>query len=180
VIVEAGGPALYDTRIADPVLTPLYEALSIHPFKRGNLSLPTFLSGSGKHENFSVKIENPVEVVRSLGIASKYPDDVEKDNEGPIVVTAELDQRQIDPEDWDALVNSTGFAVKARWVSDTIIASGYPYKLFIEMANAQYFAGEADELMNRRRHGGKFQIKSTSASAGSTTVTLIDATTSYD
>lgn len=179
VVVSAQGPANYMVRVADPSLAATYEALSVRPFVRGNLTLPTWVSGSATHEDFNVQINNPVEAVRSLGIASKFPDVMEKDNEGPIVVSGSIPQRQLDIDDWDAMVNATGFAAVARWVSDSIIASTYAYKLYISMSNCQYVGGEADELMNKRRHGASFDFKSTTPSTGSTTVTLVNATSSY-
>jgi hypothetical protein len=176
--LSANGPGLHLVRIADPALSPTYEALSIRPFVRGNLSL-TWLGGSGTTQDFSLSIANPVEAVRSLGIASKYPDIMEKANEGPIVVSGSIPKRQLDADDWDALVQAAGFEALAKWISDTVIAAGYPYKLFAHMANCQYVGGEADALANQRRHGATYDWKSTTQSSGSTTITLINATASY-
>lgn len=179
VTISASGPAAYLDRQSDPALSPTYETLAVRPFTRGDLTLPTWLASTGTHENFELSIESPVELVRSMGIKSKYPDVVEKSNEGPIIVRGSLPQRQLDTADWDALKNATGFAAKARWVNDSIIASSYPYKLFVEMSNCQYVDGDAEELGNKRRHGANFDWKSTTASTGSTTITLVNATTSY-
>ncbi|HET9199247.1 MAG TPA: phage tail tube protein [Solirubrobacterales bacterium] len=175
---SASGPGLYLARIANPSLTPTYEALSIRPFVRGNLSLE-WVGGSGTTQDFSLSVSNPVEAVRSLGIASKYPDIMEKANEGPIVVSGSIPKRQLDPDDYDALINSAGFEALARWVGDSVIALGYPYKLFVEFANCQYVGGEPDALANQRRHGASFDWKSTALTTGSTTVTLVNSTTSY-
>lgn len=177
--IGASGPANFLDPQADPSLTPAYETLAIRPFTRADLTLPTWLTGTGTHENFDVTIENPVENTRSMGIKSKYPDVMEKSNDGPVVVRGSIPQRQLDVDDWNALKNATGFAATARWVSDTIIASGFPYKLFVAMTNCQYVDGDAEELGNKRRHGASFDWKSTTASAGSTTITLINATASY-
>lgn len=177
--IKMSGPNLYTVRQADPSLTPVYEALSVRPFVRGNLTLPTWLTGTGTTEDFSFKVNNKVEAVKSLGIASKFPDVMEKDNEGPVVVTGEIPKRQLDLDDWDALINATGFAAKAKWISDSIIASAYPYKLFFEMSNCQYVDGDPDPLSNKRRHGAKYSFRSTSAGAASTTITLVNATALY-
>ena len=178
--IAASGPAAYLDRQSDPSLSPTYETLAIRPFTRADLTLPTWLTGSGTHENFDLTIQNPVELVRSMGIKSRYPDVVEKANEGPIVVRGSIPQRQLDVDDFDALKNATGFAAKARWVSDSLIgATSFPYKLFVEMSNCQYVDGDAEELGNKRRHGGSFDWKSTTASSGSTTITLLNATASY-
>lgn len=178
--VSVSGPALYANTQSNPSLTAAYEALTVRPFTRGGLSLPTWLTGTGTHEDFSVSFSNPVEAVRSLGIASKWPDVMEKDNEGPITVTGSIDQRQLDNDDLVALRDSTGFAAVARWVSDSIIASAYPYKLYVSMSNCQYTEGDPEALGNKRRHGAQFSFKSTTPSTGSTTVTLVNATSTYD
>jgi hypothetical protein len=176
--LSASGPANHMAKIANPALSPAFEALSIRPFIRGNLSL-SWLAGSGATQDFSLTIANPVEAARSLGIASKFPDIMEKANEGPIVVSGSIPKRQLDPDDYDALVAATGFAALAKWVSDSIIVGSYPYKLFLAMANCQYVDGDIDALQNQRRHGASFNWKSTTASTGSTTITLVNATESY-
>jgi hypothetical protein len=177
--LAASGPATYLKRIEDPEVDPVYEALSVRPFVRGGLSL-SWLSGSASHQDFSVNIANPVEADRSMGIASKFPDLMEKGNEGPIVVSGSIPQRLIDKTDFDALIESAGFAALAKWVNDsTIAATEYPYKLYLAMANCQYTGGDVDALANQRRIGASFDWKSTTASVGSTTVTLVNATASY-
>jgi hypothetical protein len=176
--LSANGPANHMGRIADPALSPAYEALSVRPFVRGNLTL-AWLAGSGTSQDFSLSIANPVEAARSLGIASKFPDIMEKSNEGPIVVSGSIPKRQLDPDDYDALLNATGFAAVAKWVSESIIASAYPYKLYMAMSNCQYIDGDVDALQNQRRHGASFSWKSTTASTGSTTITLVNATADY-
>jgi hypothetical protein len=177
-VIAANGPALFAKRIADPSQTPAYESLSVRPFVRGNLSL-SWLTGSGTTEDFSLTIDNPVEAARSLGIASKYPDVMEKANDGPIVVSGSIPKRQLDPDDYDALINATGFAAVAKWVNESVIAAAYPYKLYVAMLNCQYTDGDVEALQNQRRHGASFSWKSTTPSAGSTTITLINATASY-
>jgi hypothetical protein len=177
VRVKASGPVLYLSRVSDPAATPSYESLATRPFTRGGLQLD-WLSGGGTVEDFSLSVANPVEVVRSLGIASKFPDVMEK-GEGLITFTGSIPKRQLDATDWDALLNSTGFAATATWTSDTVIASAYPYKLFIAMSNAQYTDGSQDELSNKRRLGATFDFKATYAGSASVTVTLVNATASY-
>lgn len=176
--VSASGPALYMARISDPSLTPAYEALTVLPFMRRHLTL-SWLSGSATTEDFSLNISNPVETVRSLGIASGYPDVVEK-AESPVTFTGSIPKRQLDADDYDALLNATGFAATAKWESSSIIASSYPYKLFIVFTNCQYTGGEIGALENRRRIGASFDFKgTTTGSAGHVTITLVNATSSY-
>jgi len=176
--ISASGPALYMARISDPALSPSYEALTVLPFMRRHLTL-SWLSGSATTEDFSLNIANPVEPWRSLGIESAYPDVVEK-AESPVTFTGSIPKRQLDADDYDALLNATGFAATAKWVSSSIIASGYPYKLFVVFANCQYVAGNPGALENRRRIGASFDFKATTTgSAGHVTISLINSTTSY-
>lgn len=181
VRVAASGPALYLDRQSSPGLTASYESLAVRPFTRGNLSFPTFgPSGAASSvEDFTWRISNPVEPYRSLGVRSNWPDVMEKANAGPIVVSGEIPKRQLDPDDIDALKNATGFALIASWVSESIIASSYPYKLFLSLSNAQYVAGDPTPLANQRRHGHTLSWKSTTPSTGSTVIEVVNATSSY-
>lgn len=177
--IEASGPAAYMVRQSDPALSPTYEALTVRPFTRGNLTLPTFLAGSNaRFEDFSVNIAQNVDLVRSLGVASKFPDIVEK-GDGLIVVSGSANMRTLDVDDYDALKAATGFALTARWVNDSIIASSYPYKMYVVCTNAQYTGGDVDDLDNRRRHGANFNWKATYAGSTSVTIQLVNATSSY-
>lgn len=178
--LSVSGPAAYLDNSSSPGASPSYEALTVKPFTRGGLSLTNNLSGTGTVEDFSFSISNPVEVGRSLGIDSKWPDLVEKSSDGgPVVVSGEIPHRQLDTTDIDALMASTGFALTARWVSDTIIASSYPYKMFLSCSNAQFVDGDAAPLKNVRRHGASFSWKSTTASTGSTVIEVVNSVSSY-
>lgn len=180
--LTGSGPALYMpiASVTDPALTPAYESLAITPFQRSHLTLPTWLSGTATStEDFSLSITNPVEAYPSLGIASKFPDVMEK-GEAPIMFTGSIPKRNLDADDYAALMAATGFAAKARWLSTSIIATAYPYKLFAEFDNCQYVAGGPGALENKRRIGGSFDFAATSDGAGaSVTITLVNATASY-
>lgn len=179
-VLSASGPGLYLADQTDPALTATYEALTVQPFKRGGLTLPTNLTGTGTTEDFSISVSNPVEPSSSLGVASKWADVMEKSSEGgPIVVSGSIPKRQLDQDDVLALKNATGFALLASWVSDSIIASAYPYKVFAKMDNCQYVDGDPDDLMNRRRHGHALSWKSTTTSTGSSHFQVVNATASY-
>jgi len=182
VRVKASGPYLYQARIADPALTPAYESLAIRPFVGGGFTIPTWLTGSANLERsgFQIGWTNPMETYASGAIASKWPDQLEK-TDTPVTLAGSAPKRLIDLDDFDALINATGFATKTQWVSDSIIASAYPYKLFVETTNSQYTDGGQADLVNQRRIGGSFNWKATNASgtAGHQTVTLVNATSSY-
>jgi hypothetical protein len=176
--IKVSGPALYQSRISDPSLTPAYQSLAVRPFVKANLTLATWLASSTNHQDFDISIASPVVAVRSLGAASKFPDLMEKDD-GLLMFTGSVSQRRLLTADWDALLNASGFSAKALWTSESIIASAYPYKLYVEMSNCQYVGGDPDDLDNKRRHGASFNWKATNAGSASVTVTLINATASY-
>lgn len=177
-MLKAKGPGLFQQRIADPSLTPTYEALSVLPFVRGNLSLPTDLTSHGTTEDFNVTVANPCDPVSTLGIASSFPDVMEK-GEGPIIASGSIPRRQFDDADYDALVNSTGFALTAKWLSTVTIASAYKYTLWMRFLNAQYTSGGPESLANKRRLGATFDWKATySGTAGHAIITLVNATAS--
>ena len=179
--VQCGGPALYLPKpVADPSLSPAYESLAIPPFNRSQLSLPTWLTNTAPStEDFTVVITRAIEAYPSLGVASRWPDVMEK-GDPPVIVTGSIPKRQLDQDDINALMDATAFAAKARWVNTAIIASSYPYKFWVEMSNAQYTEGGPQALENKGRIGADFNFKSTSSGSGaSTTITLCNATVSY-
>ena len=178
--VKVNGPALFLDEQSNPGLSPAFEALSIPPFFRGNLTLPKNLTGGGIVQAFGLAINNPVEAQRTLGASSLYPDAMFKANAGgPIVVSGTMPKEILDPQDLQALKAATGFELLAGWVSTAIIAAGYPYKMFFRAANAQYTEGSPEALQNKRRLGGAFSWKSTTTSSGSSTFEVVNATSSY-
>lgn len=179
--VKASGLGTYLSRIADPGLTPAYEALTIRPFTRSGLTLPTWLSNTSTHEDFNIAIANSHETVRTLGIASRFPDDVEK-GDAPVIFTGSVPKRLIGTADWDSLLANTGFAALAQWSSDTFVGTTtFPYKMIVSMGNCQYVDGGANPLENKRRIGASYNFKATNATgtAGSTIVQIMNATSSY-
>ena len=180
VTVKVSGGSTYMLRLSDPALSPAYEALSIGPFVRGNLTLPTWLSSTAVTQDFTVNIANAQDYVHTLGSGSSYPDDVEK-GDAPIIVSGTMPKRVINSTDYDAMLNVTGFATLAKWTNKTFITGSYPYQMWVATANTQYTDGGPDALMNKRRIGGSFNWKATNSAgtAGSSTITLCNATTSY-
>jgi hypothetical protein len=98
-----------------------------------------------------------------------------------VICTGSIPKRVIDADDYDALLAGTGFAVKVKWTSTVNIgATSYKYTFWLECLNAQYLDGGPEALANKRRHGGSFNWKSTNTgTAGSTKLTLVNATASY-
>ena len=177
-VLTASGPAAYADVVTDPALTAAYESIGVRPFMRSGLTVVTWLSGTATASDFGLQIQQPVDMIRSLGGASKYPDTVEK-AEGLVVVSGSIDKRNIDTDDLAALKAGTEFATKTRWRSDTVIASSYTYGLWIELSSAQYSEGSNDPLGNKRRHGSRFGFRAARNASASVTITLVNSTASY-
>jgi hypothetical protein len=178
VRLKVSGPALYLDRESDPGLTTAYESPTIRPFERSGLTLPTWLASTSTHEDFNLAVAAPVEATPSLGIASKYPDVMEK-GDGLIMTTGSVPQRQLGTVDWDAMKNNTTFAALAQWISDSLVTGAYPYKLFCQMSACQYVGGEVDPLSNKRRLGATFNWKAVNAGSASVIWTVVNGTSSY-
>jgi|GEM_PF-3138536 len=175
--VKASGPGMHLARITDPSLTPAYESLAIRPFFKSGLKL-AWLTGTATVQDFTLSCAAPVEASRTLGAGSKFPDLMEK-GDGLIVWSGTVASRQVDADDYDAMLNATGFAATATWTSDSLVVGSYPYKLFVEMSNAQLTGGDLDDLSNKRRLGASWNFKATSAGSASVKVTLVNGTASY-
>lgn len=178
-LLNASGPALYIPKpVADPSLVESYESLTIPPFLHSHLAMSSWLAGSATAETVSLSIENPMEARHTMATGSKYPDRLYK-ADGPIVFSGSVPMELLDKDDVDALMDATGFSATLRWTSTAIIASSYPYKLYVEMSNAQYVAGGPSALENRRRIGASFDFRATYGGSTSVTVTLVNATADY-
>lgn len=176
--LEASGPALYADDQANPSLSPAYESLSIKPFLYKDMTLPTWLSGAASSKSCSLTIEQSLEPDRDLGSGSAWRNELYR-GDGPTRIRGSVEQALIDGDDWNALIAATGFAAVARWVSETVIASGYTYKLWVSMSNAQYVSGGPSPITNRRRIPASFDFVATTAGSASATITLVNATASY-
>jgi hypothetical protein len=140
-------------RINDPSLTPAYDAGTIPPLRRGDMSL-IWQAGSGTTNDFTWAIANPLEAISSFGVPSYYPDQIEQ---GParVSVTGTIPKRTLASADIDSLLNAGTFAAVATWHSTAgIAATQYPYSMFMQMPSAQIVGGDPDPLTNARRFGG--------------------------
>lgn len=175
------GKALFYEPIADPEITPTPESLAIRPFQRRGLRVSKWQGDPQLLEQFNLTITNPLEVARSMGVASAFPDLMEK-GEGPILVVIEAPKRHFRTADLEALLGATRFEVKALWESlSKIGATAYPYRFWAQGDGGQYTGGGPSALENKRRLGATFQTKLTSDGAGaSSKFTLVNATKSYD
>lgn len=175
--VTASGPALYMTRGADPALTPVFETLTIPPFLKPHLNL-TWLGGTADFEDFSIKAEQPLDPVHTGGSGSRWPDRMFK-GDSPLVWSGSVPKTLVNSTDYDALAAATAFTATVRWTSTAIIASAYPFKLWIAMSNCQYTGGGPAPLSNKRRLGASYDFKATRSASASVTVTLVNTTTAH-
>lgn len=167
---------LYTRRIADPVLSAVFDAAAVLPLRRGDLTL-TWLGGSAFTQDFGLSIANPIERGDHLGIASYYPKVLEHTG-NPVRVSGTIKKRTIDPDDYDAMIDARTFAATARWISpSTIGATGKSYGMWVEMAAAQYTGGDPDDTSNARRFGADFTFEAAydEAAANDAKITLVCA-----
>jgi hypothetical protein len=144
----------------DTTSVPVYASAVIPPVRRGDLYV-SWLASGGAISDFSFQIANGLERVRSLSIlpTSNYPDLMEYGDD-QVKVTGSIPKRILAAADLDALFAATTFAAKARWMTPKVIgATAYPYSMWLEMPAAQLTAGSADELGNKRRHGGTYDFE---------------------
>ena len=174
------GRGLFYEPVADPEVTPTPESLAVRPFQRRGLKVSSWQGDPQLLEQFNLTVTNPLDFARSMGVASAFPDLVEK-GEGPIMVVVDAPKRHFRSADLEALKAAERFAVKALWESLTNIGeTEYPYRFWVQGDGAQYTGGGPAALENKRRIGASFQAKLTSDGAGaSATFTLVNATASY-
>ena len=177
--MKKGAALLYES-IEDPAITATPESLAIRPFQRRGLKVATWQGDPKLLEQFNLTITNPLDIGRSMGVASSFPDLAEK-GEGPITCVIDAPKRHFQSADLDALMAADRFAVKALWRSLSKIGiTAYFYSFWVEGDGAQYTGGGPQTLENKRRIGADFQAKLTSDGAGaSSKFTLVNATANY-
>lgn len=178
-MIQCSGHNLYTTRIADPALTASYDALSIKPFLRSMIGQPSsWLASTGTQAAFGWTLSNPVSFDRTLS-GSQWPDVVDRTGVD-LNLTLQVDIRNLDTADIDALIAGTGFALRNQWVSTQFITGSYPYKLFVE-ANGLYTDLQPEALQHKIRHGGTLTVDCGRASGGSWSyrITVVNGVSSY-
>jgi hypothetical protein len=167
----------YTSRIADPALTPSYDATTIKPFVRGHHSLPTWLASTGTPVTINYGLSCPVQPLYSFGSASLSPDNWDKVT--PPVMTADLIVRQPTAADWDAFVAGTIFGTKSKWVHTQFITGSYPYKLFFE-CQGTYSASQVDALKHQILHRQTATVQfGKNSSTSAFKITLVNGVSAY-
>jgi hypothetical protein len=117
-MIKFSGQATYAQRIADPSLTPVARVdrgPAVHEV--GGLALPTWLTGSGVHEDYSTERRGPIDVAHTSAgehVPRHRREGRRRDHRHD---RRSIAQRHIDPEDRDALIAATSFATKAKWLN---------------------------------------------------------------
>lgn len=144
---------------ADPNLTPSFNASSIKPMKRANMTL-TWLASSGTTQDFTITIANPLVPRKSFTLATpSYFPDVLEHGDDKVRLTGSITKSNLASADIDALMAGTTFSSKIKWDIGVVIgATAYTYKVWIEMPKCQYTGGTPDPLANVRRFGGAFDF----------------------
>lgn len=145
--------------VADPSLTASYDAGTIVPLRRGDLTL-TWLGSTGVTDDFSLAITNPLVARRTLGLTtpSYFPDVMEHGDER-VYLRGTMPKATLADADVNALLAGTTFSATAKWKSPKVIAATvYVYSMWIQMPSCQYVGGSFDEIANRRRFGGSFDF----------------------
>lgn len=152
VSAELAGLVL--ANVADPNITPSYDTSAIPPFRRGDMTL-SWLGSGGTVENFSFTIANPLNRRRTYTLAtpSYFPDVLEHADE-KVRLTGSIPKSALADADVDALMAATSFAGTAKWASpQSIGATAYKYKMWLEMPNCQHVGGGPQAMANIRRFG---------------------------
>ena len=142
--------SLYGTRIANPSLTPSYDAATIKPFLRGYHTVPTWTTSDTNMADIDYTLDTPVQFEYSLG-GSRWPDLIDRSGYGQ-KITGNLKLRYTTTADWDAWINSTAFTVMSKWIHTQFVTGSYPYKLYIQ-GKAQYLGGGVDALKRQIQLG---------------------------
>lgn len=180
--IQADLASLVYARTADPNLTPAVQASSVLPLRRRDLTL-TWLGSSGVTDDFTWEIANPASPRSTFSLAtpSFYPDVMEQ-GDAKVRMTGTIPKSSLVSADIDALLAASSFVAKAQWITTNVIASAYPYQMFIEMPKCQIIGGSTDEIANRRRFGGSYNWWAAwdEAAGYDFKITLLNTVTSID
>lgn len=175
--------SLYQSRITNPSLTPTVDAVTVAPFDRGNMAVTTWLTGSGIATDMTFNLSNPVEPFRGLGAASRWYSTFQRPNDpggATPRLSGTLTTRNIDAEDWDAIIAGTTWNFLTTQTSRTNIgATAFPYKFNVS-GFAGYTGGDMDAMHNAVRHGMTLPWSATISGASSAfVIELVNSVSSY-
>jgi len=154
--VSADLIGLWYRRIVDPALSPAFDTLAAHPLRMGDLTLE-WANTESLIDDFSIRVQNPLEVGDHRGIRSFFPKVLEHTGE-PTLVSGSMSTRYIVDADMDLLMSGDPFPATATWISESLVGStGGSYAMWLEMPACMHKSGGPTELGNNRRWPSTFE-----------------------
>lgn len=171
---------LFLGNIADPSITPTLISPAIPPVRRADLQL-TWVASGATASDFSLSDSTGLQVSYDMGTNGTYfPQTLEFADALP-TMTGTVAKRQLNANDWAALIAASTFSAKARWKQTTnIAATSYKYSMWVEMPSCYLTGGTPDDVSANRRRGGSynFQAGYDSTAGYDVRVTLVGSVTS--
>jgi hypothetical protein len=164
------------------------DALSVLPFRRRNLKVTaTSLAATKLLDSVDFSLEQSLEAVHPLGVASGFPQATERVNspDGFLHFQGSLQRRDFDVVDWDALIAASIFGLQFIFQSEQNIpgseGGNYPYSMFVESPSCQFTGGGPENLKQQARHESSYDWQAGSSETGKAdvTVTVINDVKSY-
>ena len=164
------------------------DAFSVLPFRRRNLKVETpSLAATKLLDSVDFSLEQTLEAVRPLGIASGWPQATERANgpEGFLRMQGSLSRRDFDPVDWDALIAAAVFGLTFIFQSEQNIpgteGGTYPYSMFVKTSSAQFTGGGPENLKQQARHESNYdwQAGTSEAAKSDVEVVIVNDVASY-
>lgn len=155
-----------DRYLADPALTPSYDAESVHPLLPKDLTV-AWAAGAADISGMSWTLTNGLEVTPSMSRGTReHPGRIYLTT--PSALRGSIDSSEFDPDDWDKLQTAETFAATQRYRSSSKIAStGCNYRMWVETPACQLVGGGPEALGERLRHGASYEWEANlSVSAG--------------
>lgn len=150
---------LFVGAIADPSIVPVLISPAIPPVRRADLSL-TWVTGGAKASDFSLSDTTGLQVSYDMGSNGSYfPETIEFADALPRM-TGSVTKRQINSNDWAALIAASTFSAKAKWLQTVNIgATTYKYTMWIEMPSCYLTGGTPDDISANRRRGASYNFE---------------------
>lgn len=181
--------ANYVARLAvDPADEVKGDPFSVLPFRRRNVTLTTpSLATTVLLNSIDFSMEQTLEPVRPMGIATGFPQATERANnpEGFLRLQGSLQRRDFDVVDWDALISAAVFGLKFHFESEQAVqgveGGEYPYSMWVETDGAQYTGGGPEPLKQQARHEANYDWQAGAEASGEDdfTVTIVNDVPKY-
>lgn len=191
LMMDADGEALYEKReTSRPSAcdTPALPALSLWPFSTTNLRLTALLNAGGawpgftdiEIDSFNLEFTQDAKAFPAGRVPSLFRDAVELESMYR-KITGSFNTRSLDKDDWDAMVAGTTFDLTARWQSGQVIANSYPYRMWVQMPEAQITVGDEGDIENKPRIPFNLTVKATydSSATYAGKVTIVNGISAY-